>query len=76
MHANAGARDSNTVQFLYCDRQSEAEFIFGGSGAAKGSGAPVKQVKEDRRSKKEKSSESKLRESEVYSNVEEKEMKY
>lgn len=68
--------DRNTVLFLFCDRQSVAEFIFGGSGAAKDSDAPVKQVEEDRRRKKEKSSESKLRESEVYSNAAEKEMKY
>lgn len=76
MHADVSVGDRNTVQFLFCDRQSVAGFIFGGSGAAKDSGAPVKQVKEDRRRKKEKASESKLRESEVYSNAAEKEMKY
>lgn len=43
--------DSNTVQFLFCDRLSVAGFIFGGSGAAKDSGAAVRQVKEDRKSR-------------------------
>lgn len=36
VHGNVNGGDRNTVQFLFCDRQSVAGFIFGGGGAVGG----------------------------------------